>query len=117
MYLAVDRSARINGAVLRHHANASIAVAGSDVERPAQYECLQAERSPFEDVVTVPVHRLSLEMAGDLSEGDELLVCNMQWPNGRRCQITTEVVPDAGGWATFDVVLLGTSGVEGGGRV
>ena len=115
MFAAVDRSARIIGAVLRHHANATIQLVGETQTWPVVYGCKSPENTPFADVATVPVYTVSMNVSAlaGLAEGDELVLACAGFPSGQLCQITTEVVPDAAGWATFDVVPMAVQDVGG----
>ena len=109
MFAAVDRAARINGAVHRHHANATIQRVGDVQAWSVLYACNAPDSSsPFADVVTTPTHSISMCVINvpDLAEGDKLTVTHSQWPTGQLCRVTTPVVPDAGGWASFVVVPL-----------
>lgn len=74
----------------------------------AMYDVALPERSPFADAATVPQHTVSLWLAGlgSLAEGEQIVLTTPQWPAGQPCRITTPVVADASGWATFDVVPI-----------
>lgn len=99
---------RLNGAVQQRLSNATVQLAPGAPAWAASYAVQLPEGSPFADVASVPVHTLSMWLSGigDLAEGGELIVTTRAWPAGQRCRITTPVVPDASGWATFDMVLL-----------
>lgn len=96
---------RMNAAVTRHLANAMVQLAADGPAWAAEYTTGLEPDSPFAPSATAPQHTLSMCIVnlGDVAEGDELIVTTRQWPEGQRCRITTPVVPDAGGWATFSV--------------
>lgn len=97
---------RVNAAVERRLANATVRLPGADAEVSALYDAGNPEGSPFEAVATVSRHTLSLCVVslGDVAEGDEVIVATRQWAEGQRVRISTAVEPDASGWATFDIV-------------
>lgn len=111
MFASVGRAARITGAVLRHHANSSVQLDGDARTFSAVYACSAPNASPYGDVVTVFEHTLSMCVANvsRIVEGEVLMVVGPNWPAGQRCRITTDVVPDAGGWAVFVIVPLPSS--------
>ncbi len=102
----VARQDRLQGALLRHLANATIQRAQGGAVQSALYDSALPEGSPFGDVATVARHWISTNVAtlSGLAEGVEIIATTRAWPAGQRCRIATPVVPDAGGWATFDVV-------------
>lgn len=99
---------RLNSAVQQRLSNATVQLTPGAPAWAATYATELPERTPFADVADVPVHTLAmwLEGIGDLAEGAELIVTTRSWPAGQRCQVTTPVVPDSSGWATFEVVPL-----------
>lgn len=106
--LLSDRSARINDAVMRHHANATVQLAADGPAWAVAYDVALPEASPFADAATVPQHTVSmwLQGIGDLAEGGEIILTTAHWPLGQRCRVSTPVVPDSSGWAVFAVVPL-----------
>lgn len=108
MLLATSRQDRINGAVARAHANATVQLTASGPAWAAAYDVALPEASPFADAATVPQYTVSmwLQGIGDLAEGDEIILTTAHWPLGQRCRVSTSVVPDSGGWAVFSVVPL-----------
>ena len=92
--------------VQQHLANASVSLVAGGPTVSALYDCGTPPDSPFQAAATVPRHTLSLCVVslGDVAEGDEVIVTTRQWPDGQRVRISTAVEPDAGGWATFDIV-------------
>ena len=104
---------RLNTTVLRHLANSTVQLVGASVVVSAVYDALTPTGSPYTDVATIQQHSISacvLGMGGDVVEGSVLVVATRNWPAGQRCRITTSVEPDAGGWATFDVVPIDARG-------
>lgn len=99
---------RLNVAVQQRLSNATVQLTAGGAAWAASYATELPERTAFADVADVPAHILSMWLAGigDLAEGGELIITTRAWPTGQRCRITTPVVPDAGGWATFEVVPL-----------
>lgn len=106
---------RVNSAVTQHLANATVQRTAGGPAWAASYEVEQPERSPyadvrtpFADVATVALHTLSMWLTGfgGLAEGDDLILTTRHWPAGQTCRVSTPVVPDASGWATFVVVPL-----------
>lgn len=97
---------RLNGAVQQRLSNATVQLAPGAPAWAASYAVQLPESSPFADVASVPVHTLSMWLAGlgDLAEGDELILTTRHWPAGQPCRVSTAVVPDASGWAVFAVV-------------
>lgn len=103
-----DRESRLNGAVQRHLANATVQLTAGGPAWAAAYALDQPDRSPFAEAATVPQHTVSMWLAGvgDLAEGGDVILTTRHWPEGQPCRISTAVVPDASGWATFIVVPL-----------
>lgn len=105
MLAAADRAARVCSAVERHHANATLQLPQAGPAIACIHETEQPD-SPFADVVTKPVHGVSVwlaDVAGALSEGDTVTLTTREWPQGRACRISTPVDIDASGWAQFQV--------------
>lgn len=99
---------RLNSAVQQRLSNALVQRTPGGPAWAAMYDVALPERSPFADAATVPQHTVSLWLAGlgSLAEGEQIVLTTPQWPAGQPCRITTPVVADASGWATFDVVPL-----------
>lgn len=90
--------AALGAAVALRLANASASWRGG---APLPVVLDTAPSDAFGEVVTAALHTVSLDVgkAPGIAEGDELHI------NGRRCRVSGEVVPDAGGWASFPVVF------------
>lgn len=96
MLLAPDRQARINGAVLRAHANAEAVYQGAE---PFGVIFERAPADPFSGAVDTASLSVAYCIANTpgIAEGSELTI------GGTVHIVTGQVQPDAGGWVVLSV--------------
>lgn len=107
--LSLDRSARLCGAVTRHHANASLRLSQGADAWACIYESTLPDGGRFDDVATKLAHSVSVWMPdaeAALAEGGQVILTTARWPQGQVCRIVTAVEIDATGWASFDISPL-----------
>lgn len=96
---------RLNGAVQQHLSNAVLLHGWHSL--PCVHDVQLPSDSPFADVATRPVHRISVLLpqdgtADDLQEGAHITLHAAPWPMGQTMRITSAVDVDATGWAAFE---------------